>query len=165
MKMISISVKCNPLVVRCCAAAIMLWFVAVSPAQQSASAKASAQQPKAADASKSSPKTARTFNSPQEAADALVKAAEDYDQTALAQIFGPDGDDIVFTGEVVQDKQHAANFARAAREKMNVTVDPKTGNRAFLLVGNEDWPFPVPLVKSNQKWFFDSKAGRQELLF
>jgi len=44
-------------------------------------------------------------------------------------------------------------------------VDPGNGARAFLLVGNEDWPFPVPLVKRGEKWFFDSKAGRQELLY
>jgi hypothetical protein len=44
-------------------------------------------------------------------------------------------------------------------------VDPKNGNRAFLLIGNEDWPFPVALVRRGDKWFFDSKAGRQELLY
>jgi hypothetical protein len=41
----------------------------------------------------------------------------------------------------------------------------KSGNRAFLLVGNEDWPFPVPLVKRGDKWSFDAKAGRQELFY
>ena len=44
-------------------------------------------------------------------------------------------------------------------------MDPKSGNRAFVLVGNEDWPFPVPLVKKGGKWFFDANAGRQELLY
>jgi hypothetical protein len=44
-------------------------------------------------------------------------------------------------------------------------VDPKNHNRAFLLVGDEDWPFPVPLVKKSGKWFFDGKAGQQELLY
>ena len=44
-------------------------------------------------------------------------------------------------------------------------MDRKSGNRAFVLVGNENWPFPVPLVKRGEKWFFDSKAGRQELLY
>lgn len=46
-----------------------------------------------------------------------------------------------------------------------MSVDPKSGTRAFLLVGNENWPFPVPIVKRGQKWFFDAKAGRQELLY
>jgi len=81
------------------------------------------------------------------------------------EIFGPDGDDVVLTGEFPQDRQRASDFAAEAREKKTVSVDPKKGNRAFLLVGNEDWPFPVPLVKLGDKWNFDAKAGRQELLY
>jgi hypothetical protein len=106
-----------------------------------------------------------SFGSPQQAADALVKAAEKFDVVDLAQIFGPDGNDIVFSGEFAQDRQHAASFAAEAHEKLSISVDPKTGTRAFLLVGNEDWPFPVPLVKRSDKWFFDAPAGRQELLY
>ena len=108
---------------------------------------------------------ARRFNTPQQAADALIDAAEKFDVAELAYIFGPDGEDVVFSGEFAQDRQHAANFVAEAHEKKSVSVDPKTGNRAFLLVGNEDWPFPVPLVKKSDKWSFDPKAGRQELLY
>jgi len=108
---------------------------------------------------------ARGFETPQQAADVLVEAAEKFDVAALTQIFGPDGKDVVFSGEFAQDRQHAANFVKEAHEKKGVSVDPKSGNRAFLLVGNEDWPFPVPLVKRGDKWFFDAKAGRQELLY
>jgi Protein of unknown function (DUF2950) len=108
---------------------------------------------------------ARLFDTPQQAADALVEAAKKFDVTALTEIFGPNGDDVVFTGEFAQDRRRAADFATEAGEKKMVSVDPKNGNRAFLLVGKQDWPFPVPLVKSGRKWFFDSKAGRQELLY
>jgi hypothetical protein len=108
--------------------------------------------------------TAQTFATPQAAADTLVKAAGDFDEEALVRIFGPDGSDIVFSGEFAQDRTHAASFAQAGQEKLKVSIDPKTANRAFLLVGNEDWPFPVPLVKNGEKWSFDSKAGRQELV-
>ena len=108
---------------------------------------------------------ARLFDTPQQAADALIDAAEVFDVAALTEIFGPAGDDVVFSGEFAQDRQRAVDFAVEAREKKSVSIDPKSGNRAFLLVGKEDWPFPVPLVKSGQKWFFDSKAGRQELLY
>jgi len=128
----------------------------------------SAQQhgPKQAPASATGSSTgAQGFNTPQAAADALVKAAESFDEDALTRIFGPSGTDIAFTGEVAQDRKHATDFAAEAREKMSVTVDPKTGNRAFVLVGNDQWPFPVPLVKSGDKWFFDAKAGRQELVY
>jgi hypothetical protein len=95
----------------------------------------------------------------------LVRAADKFDEAELSHIFGPDDEDIVLTGEYPQDRQHAANFVAEAREKLSVSVDPKRGNRAFLLVGKEDWPFPVPLVKSGAKWSFDAKAGRQELLY
>jgi Protein of unknown function (DUF2950) len=108
---------------------------------------------------------AKAFDTPQQAADALVDAAAKFDVDALVEIFGPAGDDVVLTGEFPQDRQRASDFAAEAREKKTVSVDPKTANRAFLLVGNEDWPFPVPLVKLGDKWFFDAKAGRQELLY
>jgi Protein of unknown function (DUF2950) len=130
----------------------------LSDAQQTAASKAPA--------ATSAPATgAKSFNTPQQAADALVAAAENFDQNVLEQIFGPDAGDIYFTGEYPQDRQRAIDFAAEAHEKKTVSVDPKTGNRAFLLVGNEDWPFPVPIVKHGEQWSFDAKAGRQELLY
>ena len=108
---------------------------------------------------------AKTFDTPQQAADVLIDAAEKFDVEVLVEIFGPDGDDVVLTGEYTQDRQRALDFAGEARKKKSLSLDPKTGNRAFLLVGNEDWPFPVPMVKVSGKWHFDATAGRQELLF
>jgi len=107
----------------------------------------------------------KKFDTPQQAADALVDAAQRFDEVALVQIFGPNGEDIVFSGETAQDRQRASDFVAEAREKKSVSVDPRRGNRAFLLVGKEDWPFPVPLVKLGDKWFFDAKAGRREMLY
>jgi hypothetical protein len=97
--------------------------------------------------------------------EALVKAAESFDVASLTQIFGSEGKDLVLSGEVTQDRKHAADFAAQAHEKQQVSLDPRNGNRAFLLVGNEDWPFPVPLVKRAAGWSFDANAGRQELLY
>ena len=111
------------------------------------------------------PTHARGFSTPQQAAEVLIAAAEKFDEVALLQIFGRGGEDIVFSGEYAQDRQHAANFVAEAREKNGISTDPNGGDRAFLLVGDEDWPFPVPLVKNGVQWFFDSKAGRQELLY
>ena len=108
---------------------------------------------------------AKSFDTPQQAAGALVDAAEKFDVGVLEEIFGPDGDDIVLSGEYPQDRKRAADFAAEAREKKSVSVDAKTKTRAFLLVGNEDWPFPVPMVKVADKWHFDAKAGRQELFY
>jgi hypothetical protein len=107
---------------------------------------------------------AKTFSTPRQAADALINAAEKFDEPALAEIFGAHGQDIYLTGEYPQDRQRALDFAAQAHEKESVSVYPKTGNRAFLLVGNDDWPFPVPIVKQGDKWSFDANAGRQELL-
>src|SRR5437899_13037422 len=70
--------------------------------------------------------TPRTFPTPQAAADALIDAAEKFDLPALEQIFGPDGKDIIHTGEPARDKEMAKQFAEQARKKMNVSVDPKT---------------------------------------
>jgi hypothetical protein len=106
-----------------------------------------------------------TFDTPQQAGDALVEAADKFDVVALSDMFGPGGEGVVFSGEFAQDRKHAVDFAAKAREKESVSVDPKSGNRAFLLVGSEDWPFPVPIVKRGNKWFFDGKAGLQELLY
>jgi hypothetical protein len=105
-----------------------------------------------------------TFDTPQQAADALVSAAEKFDEAELRKIFGPYGADIVITGEDPQDRQRAAEFAAAAHEKKTVSLDPKSGNRAFVIVGKNNWPFPVPIVKKGGKWSFDVVAGRQELL-
>jgi hypothetical protein len=105
------------------------------------------------------------FDTPQQAADALVEAAANFDVAALTSIFGPEGNDIVLSGEFSQDRKHAADFAVEAGRKKSVSVDPKSGTRAFLLVGEQDWPFPIPIVKRGVKWYFDGKAGREELLY
>lgn len=134
------------------------WFLLLTPALLLAADTVTKTTPASVSAG------GKSFASPQAAADALVDAAEKFDVDALEKIFGPEGDDIVLSGEYPQDRQRASDFVREAREKKIVSVDPKRGDRAFLLVGDEDWPFPVPLVKRGDKWFFDVKAGRQELL-
>jgi hypothetical protein len=123
-----------------------------------------ASQVTASGASAGTPAGARsTFGSPQQAAEALVAAAEQFDVPRLIALFGPAGEEIVTTGEDAQDRQRATEFAAKARENMTVSIDPKSRNRAFLIVGNEDWPFPVPMVKRSGKWSFDAAAGRQEI--
>jgi len=134
-------------------------------AQQASAKEAPAASTATATPTSTSAFAVKTFDTPQQAADALIDAADKFDETALIEIFGTAGDDIVFTGDPVQDRQRAADFAAEAHEKKTVSVDPKTGTRAFLLVGNEDWPFPVPIVKKGGKWYLDSAAGKEELLY
>ena len=82
----------------------------------------------------------------------------------LGEILGPDGEDIVVSEDPVQDKNRAAEFAAKAKEKMSVQTDKKNPNQAIVLVGKDDFPLPIPLVKQKGKWFFDTKVGREEIL-
>ena len=116
-------------------------------------------------AAKAPPSGAKAFATPQEAAEAIVKAAGDYNVPELLAILGPDGKDLVASKDTVQDKQHALAFAEKARQKMSVEIDPKNPDRAIVVVGQEDWPQPVPMVKRSGKWYFDTKAGKQEILY
>jgi DUF2950 family protein len=106
----------------------------------------------------------KLFDSPQKAAEALIQAAGSYDIPVLLEIFGPDGKDFVSSADPVQDKNRAMEFAAKARDKSVVSLDPQNPRRAVLLVGNEDWPLPVPIVKRADGWYFDSGAGRKEIL-
>ena len=107
----------------------------------------------------------KAFTTPGEAAQALIQAAASYDMPALLAILGPDARDLVLSQDPVNDKNRGAAFVALAHEKASVSVDPKNPNRATLSVGNDDWPFPVPIVKRNGNWYYDSKAGREEILF
>jgi hypothetical protein len=106
----------------------------------------------------------RTFDTPRAAADALIAAAADYDVPALKAILGPAGVDLVVTEDAVQDRNQGAAFAARAREKSEIVTDPKNANRAILVVGDEDWPSPIPIVRKDGRWSFDARAGRKELL-
>jgi hypothetical protein len=107
----------------------------------------------------------KTFATPNDAAKALIEAAGKFDVAALKEILGPDGVDLVSSEDSVTDKNNALAFAAKAQEKKSVTLDPKNPNRAVLSVGDTEWPLPVPIVKRAGKWQFDSKAGREEILF
>ncbi len=106
----------------------------------------------------------KAFDSPEQAADALIGAAARFDQGALKEIFGPGSEDIFLSGEPPQDRQRAADFAREARQKTSISADASDATRALLVVGAESWPFPVPIVKRGGRWSFDAEAGREELL-
>ena len=108
---------------------------------------------------------AKAFATPQQAADALIAAAGTYDVTELMAIFGPDGKEFISGGDQVQDKNNAIAFAEEAKAKNSVASDSSNPARATIIVGEEQWPFPVPLVKRNGKWYFDTKAGGKEILY
>jgi len=105
------------------------------------------------------------FATPEEAAEALVAAAENFDVPAMTRILGPDGVGLVVTGEPVFDQNQSEAFAAQAREQMQVTMDPEDPKVAILSVGVEDWPLPMPIVEKRGKWRFDTAAGRDEILY
>src|SRR5438034_9347586 len=120
------------------------------------------QSQSAKQASVTSPDVQKSFATPQQAAVALIQAAANYDVAALLEIFGPDGKDFVSSADPVQDKKYAVAFAAKAREKNLVTIESRA--RAIVLVGNDGWPLPIPIIKKGRKWYFDSQKGRDEIL-
>jgi len=105
----------------------------------------------------------RTFDSPERAGDALVAAAAQYDVERLEQLFGRALQDVVLSGDDAQNRQRLGEFVAKAGEKTQVVVDPKTHSRAFLLVGTDQWLFPIRIVRHGGRWLFDTDAGRQRL--
>jgi Protein of unknown function (DUF2950) len=106
----------------------------------------------------------KTFATPQKAADALIAAAKANDVPALLAIFGPDGKEIVSTGDPVDDKNNRQKFAEKAAQQTQISYDLGDPKRAILVVGNDDWPLPVPIVQKDGKWRFDSADGKEEIL-
>ena len=106
----------------------------------------------------------QAFDTPEQAADAIIAAADKFDVAALKRIVGPGQEDVVLSGDTVQDRKRTAEFVAQAREKRTVRIDPKDPDRAVVVVGKEDWPTPVPIVKRGGKWQFDAAAGRDEML-
>jgi hypothetical protein len=106
----------------------------------------------------------KQFDNPKQATDALIQATETFDVPALEEILGPESADLISSEDPVQDKQRAVAFAARAKEKMAVEPLNKDPNRVILMVGNDNDPLPIPLVKQKGKWIFDTKIGRQEIL-
>lgn len=106
----------------------------------------------------------KRFATPQAAADALIQSAKSYDLAALTEILGPQSKNLLSTEDPVRDKNSAAEFAAKASQKTAVTVDAKNAGRATVLVGDDDWPLPIPIIKKGNEWYFDTKAGREEML-
>ena len=120
--------------------------------------------PSKSDAASAAQPAQKQFDTPQQAADALIQVAANFDVAAAKEILGPDSEDIVASEDPVQDKNRAAEFAARAKEKMSIQTEKKNPNQAIVLVGNDDFPLPIPLVKQKGKWFFDTKVGREEIL-
>jgi hypothetical protein len=107
--------------------------------------------------------TQLTFASPAEAVDAMVSAAKNRDAEKLRQIFGPQVNEIVYSGDPVADKNDREKVLEKFDEMHRLVVEPNKSVTLYL--GAENWPFPIPLVQKNGRWMFDTAAGKKEILF
>jgi len=105
----------------------------------------------------------KTFDTPQAAAQALIDAAAANNLTELNAIFGMQGKNILTSGDPARDKAEREEFVSIAKTRNAIKPDSMDHNRVFLSIGNDDWPFPVPIVKKDEKWMFDSSMGMQSM--
>jgi hypothetical protein len=105
----------------------------------------------------------KTFASAEEASNALFTAAQSNDEKAMLAIFGPDGKQVVSSGDDVQDQEMHANFAKKYQEMHRLVNEPD--GTTTLYIGAENWPAPIPLLHKGNVWYFDTEAGTKEILY
>jgi hypothetical protein len=108
-----------------------------------------------------SPSQQRTFKSPEDAVKALAEKAPTANVDDIVAFFGPEGRDLLNTADLEAARRNREVFAVAVGERWRLEGD---GDRRTVVIGNEDWPFPVPLVRENGSWRFDTAAGKEEIL-
>jgi hypothetical protein len=105
----------------------------------------------------------KTFSSAEKASNALVTAAESNDEKAMLAILGPDGKQVVSSGDDAEDAESRANFAKRYREMHRLVKEPD--GTTILYIGAHNWPTPIPLVQKGNSWYFDTEAGKKEILY
>jgi hypothetical protein len=105
----------------------------------------------------------KTFATPEDASKALYAAAQSNDEKALLELLGPEGKEIVSSGNEAEDAQMRANFVKRY-EEMNRLVKEPDGT-VCLYIGPHNWPYPIPMVNKGGAWYFDTVAGKKEILF
>lgn len=96
------------------------------------------------------------------AVDALVATAKSGDQKAAIVVLGPGGDDIISSGDKIADEAARARFVASYDAKHEIKMEGD--DKATLIIGDNDYPFPIPLMRKDGKWLFDTEAGRREIL-
>jgi hypothetical protein len=105
----------------------------------------------------------KTFSSPEEASKAVVAALRNNDEKAVFEILGPDATQIVYSGDPTEDAESHATFVRKYEEMHRFLKEPD--GSVTLYIGAENWPTPIPLAMNGTLWFFDTEAGKREVLF
>jgi len=105
----------------------------------------------------------KTFDTPEAAAQALIDAASKNDVASLKSILGSTAKGILTSGDPKQDEAERQEFARIAQQKHHLEKSSMNSKVMVLLIGDQDWPFPVPLLHDGEKWRFDSARGMVEV--
>ncbi len=113
--------------------------------------------------SRAQQKGQKTFATPEEACKALLTAAQNNDEQALLTLFGPNGKQLVSSGDSAEDVRVRGNFVKRY-EEMNRLVKEPDGTIS-LYIGSHNWPYPIPLRNRGNVWYFDTDAGKQEVLY
>jgi len=104
----------------------------------------------------------RVFASPPEALATVVEALRAGDQGSLRAILGPESEEILSSGDPVSDKADRDRFLKAYGEKVDLVA--RGNDRVEVVLGDDNWPFPIPIVQQGKGWFFDTEAGKEEIL-
>jgi hypothetical protein len=107
--------------------------------------------------------TQKTFESPEAATQTLIDAASKNDTATLTAVLGSSAKGILTSGDAKQDEAERQEFAKIANEKHHLERSSINSHVRILLIGDQDWPFPIPLVEEGKKWRFDSERGAVEM--
>jgi hypothetical protein len=105
----------------------------------------------------------KTFSSAEDASQALVAAAQSNDEKAMLGILGAEGKQIVSSGDDAEDAENRANFVERYQEMHRLVKEPD--GTTVLYVGAKNWPTPIPLANKSGSWYFDTEAGKKEILY
>ena len=105
----------------------------------------------------------KTFSSPEDASSALVAAVQNNDEKAMLEILGAEGKQIVSSGDETEDANNRANFVQKYQEMHRLVAEPD--GTTILYIGAKNWPAPIPLVRKGNAWYFDTEAGKREILY
>jgi hypothetical protein len=108
------------------------------------------------------PDGVKLYPTPLAAADALLTGGAQKDVAGVLEVLGPGGKEVLFSGDEVLDKASREAFVAAAKDKL--TLFALSPDVVFLMVGPDDWPFPVPIVKGEKGWYWDTAAGKEEVI-
>lgn len=105
----------------------------------------------------------KEFASPDEASNALVAAMQSNDEKMMLAVLGPDAKQLISSGDPTEDARSRANFVQRYLEMHRLVTEPD--GTTTLYIGAKNWPTPIPLVKHGNSWYFDTDAGKREILF